>query len=111
MISNQETSILNEIYRYKNILEKIVLTLLEEFNNKFILLKPGDCSINDEYLYLVLIKIKEYLLYDYSKINSIEKICSIKNYLSWFNSILPLRKNKKGNYKLPKQNYPPEISL
>ena len=88
----------------------IINQKLTKLEDKFTLLKPHSGSRGDEYWYIILKKVQQYLSIDYKEDNlTINQLECILNYIQWFKSQWPLRINKKGNYILPKQYQPPEI--
>ena len=102
----------NKIYEYQKNLLTIVLDEVKILEDKFFLLQPGNGSFGDEYWFIILIKVQDYLSIDYEENNlAINQLEGILRYIQWFNSMWPPRKDKKGNYKLPKKCQPPEISL
>ncbi len=102
----------NELYEYKKKLLTIVLNEINIIENKFSLLQPGNGAFGDEYWYIILRKVQDYLSIDYRENNfAINQLEGILRYIKWFNSMWPPRKDKKGNYELPKKAQPPEISL
>lgn len=102
----------NRLYEYKKKLLTIVIEELKILREKFSLLLPGDNSDGDEYWYIILSKIEDYLSFNYEENNfTFNQLEGILKYIEWFNSIWPPCKNKKGNYKLPKKCQPPEILL
>ena len=105
-------SLINKIYKFKYNILFIILHNIKELNKKFNLLNPIDASKGDEYWYIILQKVKDYLSinYEISKF-SINDLNGIIIYLEWFKLNWPPKINKKGNYILPKQYQPPEILI
>ena len=102
----------DKIHEYQKNLLTTVLDEVKILKDKFSLLQPGNGSFGDEYWFIILIKVQDYLSIDYEENNlAINQLEGILRYIQWFNSMWPPRKDKKGNYKLPKRVNPPEISL
>jgi len=84
----------------------IVDTAFTDLCIKFILMEPGASSKGDEFWYLILSNMKEYLK-EYSNNSNYKQL--YKNYIDWFISEWPPRINKKGNYMLSQYFPPPEV--
>lgn len=108
----EQKDLINQIYKIKHSLP-IIKTILKKLEEKFNIMKVGDVSRGDEYWYIILKKVIDYLSIDYKKQENItnDQLAGILIYIQWFNSQFPLRINKKGNYILPIVYQPPEIIL
>jgi hypothetical protein len=84
----------------------IVDTALTDLCIKFIFIDPGASSKGDEFWYLVLSNMKEYLK-EYSNNSKYKPL--YRRYIDWFISEWPPRINKKGNYMLSQYIPPPEV--
>jgi hypothetical protein len=86
----------------------IVDNALNALCHKFTLICPGDASKGDEFWFITLSNMKEYLR-EYEN-NSKDKVL-YKRYIDWFISEWPPKINKKGNYRLSIYIPPPEVIL
>ena len=92
-----------------NKLIAIVSSELKQLEEKFSLLINKNSSQGDEFWYLILRKIQDYLYFDYNdhiEHISIEQLKGILKYIKWFELVWPPKINKKHNYILPKYGNP-----
>ena len=97
-----------------NKLRAIVSKGLKQLEEKFDSLINENSSSGDEFWYLILRKMQDYLYFDYNEqIEHItmEQLEGISKYIKWFESMWPPKTNKKHNYILPKYGNPPEVQI
>lgn len=105
--------LINQIESQNNKLSPLIKISLKLLEDKFALLPPGDGSTNDEFWYLILRNIYDYLHFNYQeRINeiTIEQLWGILKYINWFILSWP-PKTRRKIYLLPDTLPPEEIIL